>query len=95
MREPKLAEGGWHECDNCGTIWHGDSLLDIQDYFQRIEAGGVVPSGECPDTKCGALCYPSNSGDHSGFSYGYCPEHGKFIMDDEQTQCPKCDDQES
>ena len=49
MREPKLAEGGWHECQCCGMIWHGDSLLDIEDFFQRVEAGESVPSGECPD----------------------------------------------
>lgn len=46
------------KCDNCG--WRGvpkiDAFADIPDLFERIEPGGVVPSGECPE--CGALCYP-------------------------------------
>jgi len=100
MREPKLADSGWHECNNCGMIWHWDSLLDIQDYFQRVEAGGVVPSGECPACDCGALCYPSKPHakkyrTRQGLGWGYCSEHGEFKMDSEETECPACDDQES
>ena len=49
-----------HECDNCGEQWGKDAVNEIQGYFQRVAAGGVVPSGECP--MCGALCYPVKGG---------------------------------
>lgn len=45
------------QCDNCG--WIGKPLFElheISNLLQRIEPGGVVPSGECP--KCDCLCYP-------------------------------------
>jgi hypothetical protein len=45
-----------HICDNCGMDWHIDSLEEINDYSLRVDAGGTVPSGECPE--CGSLCYP-------------------------------------
>jgi hypothetical protein len=40
-------------CDNCG--WKGTKADEIDNIEQRIDAGGEVPSGQCP--KCGALCY--------------------------------------
>ena len=43
-------------CDNCRKEYKREMLCEIKDYFQRVEAGGMVPSGECP--ACGALCYP-------------------------------------
>jgi len=54
---PKLATEGLHRCANCNGVFGAEELKDIKDIFQRIEPGGVVPSGECP--KCGALCYPT------------------------------------
>ena len=46
------------QCDNCG--WKGkpkiNAFADIPNLFERLDPGGVVPSGECPE--CGALCYP-------------------------------------
>lgn len=42
-------------CDNCKKEWKRGMLCEVKDYFQRVEPGGVVPSGECP--ACGALCY--------------------------------------
>ncbi len=45
-----------HKCDNCMGEFYDPQLNPIQDYGQRVEPGGVVPSGECPN--CGALCYP-------------------------------------
>lgn len=45
------------QCNNCG--WKGVpkiELLDIPDLAERLDEGGVVPSGECPE--CGALCCP-------------------------------------
>lgn len=46
-----------HRCDNCGKL-HSDEtiILPIKDLHQRVEPGGVMPSGECAD--CGCLCYP-------------------------------------
>lgn len=45
-----------HECANCGGAWEDGDLQPVRDYFERVEPGGTVPSGECPD--CGALCFP-------------------------------------
>jgi hypothetical protein len=45
-------------CDNCKREWKREMLCEVKDYFQRVEPGGVVPSGECP--RCGALCYPKS-----------------------------------
>ena len=56
----EFASLGWsptHECDNCGGKWEDGDLHEIRDYFQRVEPGGTVPSGECP--KCNCLCYPT------------------------------------
>lgn len=47
---------GEHGCDNCGEVFGGEDISPIENFFQRVEPGGIVPSGECP--KCGALCYP-------------------------------------
>jgi hypothetical protein len=47
-----------NKCDNCSKEWGElkDGLQNIPDLLNRIEPGGIVPSGVCPD--CGALCYP-------------------------------------
>ena len=49
-----------YECGNCGRYFKEDQLVhvfpDIPDLAQRVEPGGVVPAGECPE--CGALAYP-------------------------------------
>jgi hypothetical protein len=58
MTTAKFATEGRHKCGNCQKVWTAKRLKDIQDLEQRIEAGGMVPSGECPE--CGALCYPVN-----------------------------------
>lgn len=47
-----------HRCDDCGVKWEREQLTEIKDIEQRIDEGGMVPSGECPDELCGALCYP-------------------------------------
>jgi hypothetical protein len=54
-------ELGDHECDDCGETYDEDDLNEIEDYHQRVDAGGIVPSGECPDADCGALCYPRDA----------------------------------
>lgn len=47
-------------CDNCGREFADAGALkrvfpDIPDLLGRIEPGGIVPAGECPE--CGALVY--------------------------------------
>ena len=47
-------------CDNCWALFRNTGSLasvfpEIPDLLSRIEPGGVVPAGECPD--CGALVY--------------------------------------
>lgn len=48
------------ECDDCDWIGPESDLRcelgDIPDLCERLDPGGVVPSGECPE--CGALAYP-------------------------------------
>lgn len=46
-------------CDNCRKVHSEENLVDPKDLGQRLDPGGTVPSGECPD--CGALCYPLKS----------------------------------
>ena len=54
-----LSLRGLHVCDNCGEEWPARKLNDITDLLERIDPGGVVPSGECPS--CGMLCYPKRT----------------------------------
>lgn len=42
-------------CDNCGLTCQVSELEPITDLLERIEPGGTVPSGQCPE--CGALAY--------------------------------------
>jgi len=51
-------------CDNCWALFKGTGRFarvypDIPGLLERIEPGGIVPAGECPD--CGALVYPLNA----------------------------------
>ena len=48
-------------CDGCGQVYQDDDLAEIKDYHSRTEPGYMIPSGECPDENCGALCYPDNA----------------------------------
>lgn len=57
MRQPKFATHGMHKCGNCDARVKAEDLRDIEDIGQRLTAGDMVPSGECPG--CGALCYPA------------------------------------
>lgn len=45
-----------NECDDCGKRWPDSKLREVDKLFERVDPGGVMPSGECPE--CGALCYP-------------------------------------
>lgn len=42
-------------CDNCRLYCLVSELDPIRDLDQRLDAGGVVPAGQCPS--CGALSY--------------------------------------
>ena len=45
-----------HVCADCGKAFPREKPLQpVERFWQRVEAGEVVPSGQCPD--CGALCY--------------------------------------
>jgi hypothetical protein len=48
-----------HICDNCESLFGTDDLMNIfpgiPSLSERLDPGGTVPSGECPD--CGALVY--------------------------------------
>jgi hypothetical protein len=48
-----------HVCDNCGKKWDKENVVYAFDLQQRIDPGGIMPTGECPD--CGALCYPDKA----------------------------------
>ena len=52
-----LAPDSQHTCNNCRTVIAATKLKPIEHFFDRVEPGSIVPSGECP--KCGALCYPN------------------------------------
>lgn len=48
-------------CDSCP--WYGDqteAVLPVPDLWERVEPGGVVPAGECPE--CHALVYLTKGG---------------------------------
>jgi hypothetical protein len=59
-QESASAKSNQSECANCGTRYADDELTEIRDYFQRVVPGDTVPSGQCPDETCGALCFPVN-----------------------------------
>lgn len=44
-----------NRCDDCGKIWKESELQEIKNLQSRVDAGGQMPSGQCPG--CGALCY--------------------------------------
>jgi hypothetical protein len=56
MKTPRIATEGIHKCDSCEKLYDAIDLEAIEDLALRVDAGGTVPSGECPD--CHALCYP-------------------------------------
>lgn len=43
------------QCDNCGWQGPANETLPACDIQERIEAGNIIPIGECPE--CQALCY--------------------------------------
>lgn len=43
------------KCDDCGKDLLGSELVPINNLEKRLDIGGEVPGGECPD--CGSLAY--------------------------------------
>ena len=43
-------------CDNCQKVTSDEDLNSVNDIYERVDPGGVMPSGECPH--CGCLAYP-------------------------------------
>ena len=49
-----------NQCDNCN--WRGTDeqlglpLSEIRHLAERLDPGGIVPAGECPE--CGCLAHP-------------------------------------
>lgn len=48
------------KCDNCGKVYSEDDLKVVRHLHERVDPGGIMPSGECPNSECGALCYPTD-----------------------------------
>ena len=46
-------------CQGCEKAWAVEQLLPINDLHDRVAAGEIFPSGECPD--CGSVCHPESS----------------------------------
>jgi hypothetical protein len=42
-------------CGNCGWAGRQSQLKPIQDIFERVAPGEIMPAGECPE--CGALAH--------------------------------------
>lgn len=62
-------------CEHCGHTWLEEDLGQIHHYWERVEPGGVVPLGQCPDPDCRALCYPP-------YGYVYALEQRLAAMQD-------------
>lgn len=56
---PDLQERELYLCPNCESEWELDDLKEIQDIFERVSPGEIMPAGECPE--CGALCHQKES----------------------------------
>lgn len=46
------------KCENCEWKGRTDEGAEIDDIWERVEAGEVMPVCECP--KCGSLCHFDN-----------------------------------
>lgn len=62
---PKSETGALCVCDNCdwtgGQATLGLTLSEVHHLAERLDPGGEVPAGECPE--CGALAYLKKEGD--------------------------------
>ena len=53
--EPVVFNNPLCRCDDCQHEEHWETLGDIEDIGQRINAGHEVPAGEC--SECGCFSY--------------------------------------
>lgn len=44
-----------NRCADCERLWLTDELERVEDFWDRVDPGQTMPSGQCPD--CGALCH--------------------------------------
>ncbi|MFW6119032.1 MAG: hypothetical protein ACOC7S_01705 [Planctomycetota bacterium] len=45
-----------HACSGCGKVFpREEPLHPVEHFWERVEAGDIVPSGQCPE--CEGLCY--------------------------------------
>lgn len=51
-----------HQCNNCGQHFGEEELRPIRHLTERVSPGEEMPSGECPNSDCGALCHPESIG---------------------------------
>ena len=54
------------KCDNCGRLHNEETLESIRKLSERTEPGGTMPSGQCSNPECGALCYPFSEAQSDG-----------------------------
>lgn len=69
-------------CDNCGWEGTAEQTVEINDPSERLDAGGTVPAGQCPEEDCGALAYlvtPKPPGNQ-----------GKAGVGEKVTSCARC-----
>lgn len=86
LRDFRIENQVKSQCDNCGTVWADVQLtVPILDLGERVDAGGVVPSGECPDPECRALCYPFHNGERVDLNNRPLAERTA-----KEVRCPKC-----
>lgn len=53
-------------------------LHTIHHLHTRLEPGGIVPSGQCPDCNC--FCYPATSGDANDIAIAQHPEDVYILL---------------
>lgn len=66
-----------NKCDNCEKAISDDELIplsQVEHLLERIDPGGTVPIGECPD--CGALAYLTTKVVKIPKGQRTCPECG-------------------
>ncbi len=70
-------EEGASRCDNCHGLWLDSELEEPKRLTERLDPGGVVPRGECPE--CGALSYPVKAWEIDPAHWTALEEFGAFF----------------
>jgi hypothetical protein len=86
-----------HKCDNCDTLWDETSLVPVEHLTERVDPGGIMPSGQCPE--CHALCYPCDEreskvsplpmtvvGFHQDTSQRFCSNYAAFTPEEAEAK---------